>query len=133
MTTGPYRSLILSATLAAAGCSGGVTETELPATQQQLQYIGMAYQQAATDLGRSPANIKEFRPNLASYGEPQDLTKTTTVQQIEIVRNANTPGARRGAMPVVAYARGEQGSYDAVDFQLALFKLSVEQVSQLKP
>ena len=93
----------------------------------------MAYQQAATDLGRSPANMEEFRPFLSSYGAPEALTTTPTGQPIEIVWNARTKGARRGAMPVIAVAPDEDATYTAIDFQLAFVQLSDKQVADLIP
>lgn len=116
-----------------SGCSPKITETQLPAVEQQLQYIGMAYQQASTELGRGPASLTEFERYLGSYGDPESLLQTPGGQPIQVVWNIKTSEVRRGAMPIIAYATDGEGGYIGIDFQLSMRQLEEEEIAQLKP
>jgi hypothetical protein len=115
------------------GCSPKITETQLPAVEQQLQYIGMAYQQASTELGRGPTSLAEFKGYLGSYGDPESLLLTPGGQPIQVVWNIKTSEMRRGAMPIIAFATDGEGGYTGIDFQLSMRRLEKEEIALLKP
>jgi hypothetical protein len=127
----PRPSLCLVALL--FGCGRPEVITELPAEQQNLRSIVMAYQQAVADRSRAPRNLDDLKPYVAEYGDADTiLTSPTDGQPYVIVWNIEMSRIRRGQMPIVAYERtGSDGQHKAIDYQLSIRTLNGQQVAAL--
>ena len=100
--------------LVLAGCSS--SPAVKPDETQNLRKIQTAYDAAARQLGRPPANLDELRPHLASLGDADAILRSPRDgQPYVIVWGVDPRQARTMPPPLVAYEKaGANGKHYAL-------------------
>src|SRR5262249_2697464 len=122
--------LLLVATLA-AGCSRGPANPSC--VEQNLRYIGMAYDQASKKGGRLPRSTEELKPALQRFGDPEVILVSPNDRQPFIIRwgvSIFRPGPK-GVFPILAYeAAGVDGKKYVLNNMLGVQQMTEAELDQ---
>ena len=92
------------------GCGSGPTVRDVPAAQENLRLIGVAYGKATIGLHRPPANLQEFLPYLKQQGDTEKLLRSPIDgEEYVIYWNKDLMASRPGDEPVLAHEKQGEG------------------------
>lgn len=148
MTTHPTRraatlaatALLLACLPGCSGCGNGsnVYVVPLSASETRLRDLVLGYMDAHQRLGRGPKSAEELKPDLARFGNPDELLVSPNDGEPYVVvwgvdPSGGGPTDYQGMWPIIAYEKkGSGGKRAVVDTRGRPLTVPDEDFSKLK-
>jgi hypothetical protein len=124
------------ALLLVSGCSSKKPITELSKDEEAINIVGRAYRDASLALKRGPTNVKELKPYLKKYGDPdRSLVSPNDGEPYQIVWGLmpSRPGRSSVENPILAYEQtGKDGKRYVLDCMLKVHHLTDKEFTAMR-
>jgi hypothetical protein len=115
-----------------AGCSSAtkpdLRRLELSKEEEAIFQVGRAYNDATKALKKPPGSIKELKPYLKKYGDPDEvLISPNDGQPYQIswgMMAMRPPKSRQDGLLLVYEKTGKDGKRYGLDFRLHVFQMT---------
>jgi len=119
-----------------AGCSSAHKSDELNKEEEAIAHVGAAYRDASHFLKRGPASVKELKPYLKKYGDPDTvLTSPNDGQPYQINWGLipSRPSRSAQTQRILAYEQaGKDGKRYVLDFMLKVHHLNDAEFERMR-
>jgi hypothetical protein len=129
------------AVLLTAGCGSrevpkSLASEELTPEAEAILHVGEAYREAYTATKRPPAGVKDLKPYLAKFGDPDKVLVSPSDGQPYEITWGVAPGRPPRSMNVspflVCEKSGKDGKRYVLDFQFRVRSLTEEEFGKLR-